>query len=344
MRELLRRAALVLGVGWGLWLVMWSPEALFRVEAVDFAERYQRAYEKIGGRRAMGAVGAAREFIREHTNTGSVEKYRERTLENRRLRPVGETRSWFERVARAGGVWMSASDPEIAQYFDQIRAIRAVWLVSYLPTEISPNHFLEIRWETEPRESKAPRQMVYPYRTAGFAWMATGLVVYLLLHGRRPGAQEAYHDRAMLAALDGVAIIFFGVIFWFPLYLADSAGEAWQELAGGTGFFWSIAAPFLLLMIRNARAAAVRVEARDGVLRLSGLGGAREVPLSAIVRVEPLEKKGEAVGLRLHLASGPAVQVDWSSLVNVEPVRRALQPWLEAREAPAPGVGTGGQL
>lgn len=325
MIELLRRLAMAAGVAWGVWLVMWSPEAVFRVEAIDFAERYQAEYAPRSGPRLPGVTSAAREFLRRNTNPGSVEAYRGRKLENRLLKPAGDANAWFQRASAARGLWLGMDDPDIQRNLDQMRAIRAVWLVSYLPTSISPNHFLEIRWETTPRDSKAPRELVYPYRNAGFAWIAAGLLLYLILPVRSPRPGEAHHDPAMLAMLDAVAIFFFAAIFFFPLHLADSPAEALDNLAGGTGFFWTIAALFLLRLIMNAAAAARRVLPTQDGLVFTSLTGSRAVPLHHIRRAEPLLRRGEPAGLTLHLAEGSPVHFDWSQMMNVEPARRALR-------------------
>lgn len=328
MIELIRRLALAAGVAWGIWLVMWSPEAVFRVEAIDFAERYRAEYAPRSGAALPSVTSAAREFLRRNTNPGSAEAYRDRKLEHRLLKPAGDANPWFARAAAAGGLWLGMDDPDIQRYLDQMRAIRAVWLVSYLPTSISPNHFLEIRWETTPRESKAPRELVFPHREAGFAWMAAGLLLYLILPVRSPRPDEAHHDRVILAMLDAVAIFFFAVIFFFPLYLADSAAEALDNLAGGTGFFWAIAGLFLLRLLMNAAAAARRVSPTQDGLVFASFSGSRAVPLHQIRRAEPLLRRGEPAGLRLHLADGSPVNFDWSQMMNVEPARRALRQFI----------------
>lgn len=332
MRELLRRLALAAGVAAGIWLAAWSPEALFRVEAIDFEARYKAEYASRKGPLLPGAMSAAREFLRKSTNPGSLESYRAREVENRLLEPVNDPRKWYIETARAGGVWLTAGDPRITAYFDQLKQIRAVWLVSYLPSSLSPNHHLEIRWETTPRDSKAPPALVYPFRGLGFAWIAAAVLLYLLLPGRAPRPDEAHSDPAMLAILDGVSIVMFAIIFYFPLYLTDSAAEARDEIVGGVGFFWVIAALFLLRLLRNATAAARRVSAdREGV-RVTSVLGVRVIPFSQLTRVEPLVRKETTTGVRLHLSQGSPFDLDWSQLNNVEPVCRALEP-LVARTA-----------
>jgi hypothetical protein len=326
MIELLRRSALVGGIGWGIWLAAWSPEALFRVEAIDFEQQYAAEYGPRKGRVVPGAMGAAREFLRRNTNPGTVDGYRERKLEHRLVTPATDAGAWFDETSRAGGRWVTADDPHIAAHFDQIKAIRAVWLVSYVPSGRSPNHYVEVRWETDPKDSKAPRALVFPYRHQGFAWMAAGVLLYLLLRGKAPRREEAHPDPLMLSVLDGVAIVFFAIIFYFPLYLADSAVGAREEFTGGTGFFWAIAALFVLRLLLNAAAAARRVRVTDGMLEVQSLFGVRRMPLESLRRVEPLVRKKEQVGLRLTPASGAALELDWSQLFNVEPVRTALAP------------------
>jgi hypothetical protein len=328
MKELLRRLALAAGVAAGIWLAAWSPEALFRVEAIDFEARYKAEYTPRKGPLLPGAMSAAREFLRRNTNPGTVENFRTREVENRLLEPVDDPKGWFIDTARAGGVWLTADDPRIAAYFDQLKQIRAVWLVSYLPSGLSPNHHLEIRWETTPRDSNAPLALVYPFRGLGFAWIAAAVLLYLLLPGSAPRPDEAHSDPVMLTILDGVAIVMFALIFYFPLHLADSAAEARDEVVGGVGFFWAIAALFLLRLLMNATAAARRVSADREALRVTSFFGVRVIPFSQLTRVEPLVRKKTTTGVRLHLSQGSPFDLDWSQLNNVEPVRRALDPLL----------------
>ncbi|MCL4844522.1 MAG: hypothetical protein KJZ79_21905 [Bryobacteraceae bacterium] len=332
MRELLRRLALAAGVAAGIWLAAWSPDALFRVEAIDFEARYKAEYAPRKGPLLPGAMSAAREFLRRNTNPGTLENYRAREVEHRLLERIDDTKDWFLEAERAGGVWLTVDDPRIAAYFDQLKQIRAVWLVSYLPSGLSPNHYLEIRWETTPRGSKAPRSLVYPFRGLGFAWIAAAVLLYLLLPGRAPRPDEAHSDPAMLGILDGVSIVMFAIIFYFPLYLADSAAEARDEIVGAVGFFWAIAALFLLRLLKNATAAARRVSADREALRVTSILGVRVIPFSQLTRVEPLVRKESTTGVRLHLSQSSPFDLDWSQLNNVEPVRSALEP-LVARAA-----------
>jgi hypothetical protein len=328
MMELLRRLALATGVAAGIWFAAWSPETLFRVEAIDFEVRYQSEYAPRKRPLLPGAMSAAREFIRRNTDPGTVASFRAREVENRLVEPVNDPKEWFIETARAGGAWLTADDPRIASYFNQLKQIRTVWLVSYLPSGLSPNQHLEIRWETTPRDSQAPRYLVYPFRGLGFAWIAAAVLLYLLLPGRAPRPDEAHSDPVMLTILDCVSIVMFAIIFYFPLYLADSAAEARNEIFGGTGFFWAIAALFLLRLLRNAAAAARRVSVDREALHVTSLLGSRDIIFSQLTRVEPLVRKETTTGVRLHLSQGSPFELDWSQLNNVEPVRRALEPLL----------------
>lgn len=318
----MRRAALAGGVAWGVWLVAWSPEALFFVRPVNFEAMYAERYAAVKGRRMPGAMAAAKEFLRRETNPGSVDGFRERTLENRLLTPAVDAAAWRRGMADEG-VWLTGADPGIAAHLEQMKKIREVWLVSYLPAGPGPNEYLEIRWDTTPKESKAPAALVHPYRQQGWAWMAAGLLVYLLLGRGGAKREEAHADEVMIGVLDGVAVFFFGVIFYFPLYLQDSPGEALADVSG-IAFFWSIAGLFLIRLWKNAGVAARRVVVEEGGLRMEWLTGSRVVPLASVVRVEPLVRKEDAVGWRLHLADGGSAELDWTDLVNVGPVRRVL--------------------
>jgi hypothetical protein len=121
--------------------------------------------------------------------------------------------------------------------------------------------------------------------------------------------------------------VIFAVVFCFPLYLADSAAEALESLAGGTGLLWAMAGLFLARLLPNAAAAARRVRVTTDGLRFESLLGARTVALHDIKRVEPLLQRGEPVGYRLHPASGAPIDLDWSQMIDVEPAHRALEPY-----------------
>lgn len=336
MIELARRVALAAGVAWGVWLFGWSPVALFRVETVDFSEEYQKAYGARKGPVFPDAISVAKEYLRRNTNPGSVEAYRKRELENKLLKPAADVTGFFQEVARAESLWLPAEHPMIAAHMDQIRKIREVWLVSYLPSGISPNHYIQIRWETTPKKSEAPAELVHPYRKQGLAWMAAALLAYLLLPARRPEPQEAHQDGVMLAALDGVSIVFFALILYFPFHLADSGQEVMDSLVGGTGFFWVLASPFFIRLLLNAVAASERVTAGPEGLRIQSLFGCRTVAFHQIRRVLPLANRGRRYGWRIDVAENQSVDLHWSRLLNLDEVSRILLGFQAQGRVPSP--------
>jgi hypothetical protein len=328
--ELLRRLALAGCVTFGVWLIAWCPPAVLSVRVADFQKEYAKKFTRTRERSVLGVMDLADEFLRENANPGSAAKYGQERVEGHLLKvsPAGHE-DWLREVQAAGTVWYRPQDARIAPLWSRIRDLRdrtqynAVYLPVVNGSELS---YLELLWHSAPKDTLAPLAIVFPYRHQGWAWIALGLLAYLLIPGIGLSAGETRRDLLALGCLDLLAALFLGLLTYWPLYLSHTPGEAIDELVGLTGFIWAFAALMAVQLSYNAAAAAQRIRVDGAILRFRALGGERAVALEDISSVGHWDDGGQQKGLRLHLKSGGQIEIDWDILVDVGPLQAALAP------------------
>lgn len=327
MIEILRRLILLGCAFTAAWMWFDSPATLVSVRRPDFAKEYERKY---GERKYafMGAMELGREFIRKNTDPGGVEQFRKRTLESRYLDPPSRDLSaWVDELdaalkgqgpaARRTGkeqVFYLPEEQPIDLFLPGIRKVYggASWLNSYSTVA---GRDLEFWYHPEPRDSAAPEWMLYPQRAQAWIWKFAAVAPYFLLP-RAARKQSVRHDPIPIIALDfaGAAIATF--FFALPLFVHDSNTAAVDDILGGAGISWFVAAIVVLLMMSNAGRAAFAVTVSQTGLRLSRLSGSRDIAFGEIAAVSPIDDGTERLGLQLHLTSGETVNLKWAGLMN----------------------------
>lgn len=328
MIELLRRLVLLACTAYGVWLAAWCPPALLSVRVANFEEEYAKKFTDKPGRRIMGAMELADEFIRENANPGSAANYREAKTQGHVLTATpSDPAGWLREVRTAGTAWYRPTDPRIALLWRSISELRNRTQYNAVYLRVADGAAaadLEILWHSNPKDTRAPAATIFPYRPQGWAWIALGLLAYFVIPGLKSQPGEARRDPVVIESLDLLAALFFGLLFYWPLYLSHTPGEALDEVAGLTGFLWAFAALMALQLLVNAAWAARRIQASAGVLQLRSLSGLRTVALADIAAAQPWDDGPQRKGWRLLLKHGAPLDIDWNTLVDFESVQATL--------------------
>jgi hypothetical protein len=338
MWELARRLALAGGAITAAWMWFTTVPLVYSVRPSGFRAEYAKKYgpaAKEGP--ALGAIGAAKRFLAQHTDPGTVEAYIERTMENRTIRnsaqlgpPLWER---WERARREGrdprladgALYFLPGEAEVAAAAPEMRKIRAVWLNGYLPFEMNgETRYLEFMTHPEPKDSAAPRSLIHPLRDEAWRWMLAGLLIYLAPPWRKLGEKAVGYDRAVIRGLDAVGLLTAAFFAALPLAVADSNEELWSE---GLGLLGICAVPALLagvLLMMSAHRAAFRILVEEEGLRVEGLAGGVMIPYASLRRASVVGDGFEDHSLRLEDMQGGRWTWRWVELLWFERVLEAL--------------------
>jgi hypothetical protein len=339
--EILRRLILLSGVCAFLWLFFDSPQALLRVRAIDFAHEFNREYNP-GEKPAMpGIMETGKALIRKLARPESLEQYVSRKTEGRRIDVRGNNwEIFFQEMASTTGdeaplagiarVWdgyacFGVNDPPMAEVLNRIRDIYAARQsnVSYLA--LGPR-YLEVQYETSPRDLKIAGFLKYPQRQQSWWYLAAGILFYILIPWPRLRENVIAHDRlSAVLALDILGTLVVALFFTISLYAADSTAAVLGENLGLTLFLWALALGGVALLLWAARNAAFRLQVLPGILRVSGLWGAREHAFSDLSRVSYLEKEMLRSGIVITIRDGSSLKLKWDQLVYFERLLDALK-------------------
>jgi hypothetical protein len=324
MSEVIRRLALIAclcGAGW-LWFA--SPPLLISVRKADLARESQRRFGL---------------FSQEDSGRGSgknrPEEDRQRAWKGRTLPPPAtDLTDWLQRLEEAlegrgplarrvagGEAYYQPAEEPVAQWVPALQQVyrNGSWLNAYLSVQ---GRDLEFRLHPEPRNSKAPRWILYPRRASAWKWALAGVLVYLLLPGRP--RRPIRHDPIPILALDFVAAALIGFFWALPLSLYETNEAAVQSWLGGPLLSWLAAAAVLGLLLVNAAKAAFELEVNDDSIRVRRLLRSSEIPFSQIRAVRPLEQGGLRLGLRLELENGGRIALPWNGILNYSLLLDAL--------------------
>lgn len=347
MIEMLRRLLLAAGIATAIVLAMYTPPLLLRAEYVDFAREYA-AYGTGSWPRDLA------ESLIEKPDT--LEKYIEGKVDTRRVDVSGSAYADFlaalKRAASPGAeasagapldalpfrrgtgssfeAFLRPEDPPLNALAESFQRSRdSGWLNTYVAVATpAGTEFFEVLLVTEPRDSRAPADMVHPL--GRYAWwaLALGLGAYLLLprSSRRRPDTVTFDPVGSVLPLDGLGTLWLAVCVFVPLWATDTMAEALGEEIGLTVFFGLLALLALPAFVSAARKAAFSIAVDSGRLRFGRpLAGRRELPIGEIARVEPLMKSGVKTGVVIHPQTGNPITLDWTDLERFEVLLGALR-------------------
>lgn len=284
MREILRRAFLLLGLAMSLWLGFWSPLPLLRVEPIDWEGKRRRAIEQaVETQRLLGNltgqdvqdIDVAPEahadlatFIAHETEGRQIEVHGQ--LWAGFFNDVATTvlgrppsAAWQARLARslfAGELYFRVDEPPFDQLGHRFR---------------EPGEYLYLKIESEGRVEYlgvslgrlednvryAPAHLAYPYRHYGL-WIFLGaLLLYALIPWPRPPRQGLWYTRIRL--MDALATGLVAVFFVLPFVITNANAYGAGILA--EGWVWLTAVCWLLALVC---ATMYAIAAWYGTLRL----------------------------------------------------------------------------
>jgi hypothetical protein len=343
--EVLRRFLLVIGLFGFLWLYFDSPPALLRVRAVDFAREFDREYGSQPEPAILGVVERGRAIVRELTRPASLEDYVTRETEGRLVEVGGgEWEDFFAQIGAwtAGAVPLSRSERLSGGYAgfglneaplrSVLNRIREIYgqsrsIVSYLRLgPAAERRYLEVRYESQPRQLEGPRSLQYPRRSRSWWFLLAGIALYGLLPWPRAAENVVMRDcLSAVLAMDFLGLLVAGLFFGIPLYAVDSTAAVFGESLGTTVFLWILALGGIALMFWAASNASFRIAVAPGLLRVSGLADSRGYAFSDIARVSYLKDGKIKTGIVLQCRDGSSLPLKWDDLMHFERVLEALK-------------------
>jgi hypothetical protein len=326
--EILRRLLLLCGLCGFLWCFFDSPPVLLRVRPVDFAREMMRRPAVLG---IPDTPPDLQEFVIQKTRGRriDVEGPEWEKLAADIAQSAGPEAPAPDTDRTAGGfAYFMVSDPPLAKILQDIRSVYAASqsVVSYIALSGKDGRrFLEVWYETRPRQLDAPRHLLYPRRAISWWFLAAGILLYALLPWPVRADNAAYCDAAGVIGLDVlgnvIAVLFFGV----SLYAADSTQALLGEDLGRTVFLWFLALGGVGLQVWAACNAAFRVKLIGGGLHVSRLGRPdREILFHELARATYLKKAGMNCGIALVERDGGILKLKWGNLLHFERVLHHL--------------------
>jgi hypothetical protein len=220
-------------------------------------------------------------------------------------------------------------EPPLASLLSRMRAIHSGSgsLVSYLrlgPAE--DGKYLEVRYESQPRQLKGPRHLQFPGRSRSWWFLLAGIVLYALLPWPPAADNQVVRDRlSSVVAIDLLGTLVAGLFVAIPLYAADSTVAVFAENLGLTAFLWTLALGGVALLAWAASNASFRITVLPGLLRLSGLSGSRDCALAAIAKASYVREDAIKTGILLQCRDGSSLRLKWDDLLYFERVLEALK-------------------
>jgi len=336
--EFLRRIALLLGVGCFLWLWFAGPPVLLEVSRADFAAQYERQY----GKRQYGLMGVMElgdKLIREQTNPGSLEAFTARQTQHKLLTAGDSNWAVFYRSLPAQAAFYGIDQPPFAAIRPQIQTLflRSQMAVMYIPVvDGSRTAHIEIHYRNRPRETKAPTQLLYPYRLRAWLWLAGALLVYFLLPGMRRSGGSAAYSRIAPLALDAMGLLFAAFFFGLSLYVVNSTDEVFGSEFGMSLFLWAVGCAGLILVMWAAKIASYRIMASSSAICVDTLWRRREIPFSEMSEIGYLVRGDIRIGIFVRSRDGRTIKLDWAGLLGFDAVLAAINSAQVRRAEDAP--------
>jgi len=325
--EVLRRAGLLACVCMAGWVALQSPPVLVKAEKADLEGAYNRDYAPPDPH-PLGIMEMGKALIREMREPMTLDEYIADKTRQHLLANSDEKWSSFLAGLPEDGRWMSLDDPALSAIRDAIveNFARTQWTAMYLPVA-GPGRtsYIEFRYETRPRGSKAPASLVYPKRGLAWAWCLGGLLLYALLPWAKNSAWMVNYDRTSIIALDLIGTVVAGFFFALPLYASSSTAEVLGGDFGLTVFLWGFAFIGVLMLIWSARCACFAVMVEQSQLRIGGLFGVGNCAYTEIESAEMLGSAGMWTGVRIKCRSGKVYKIASGPLCRFEKLLEGLR-------------------
>jgi len=311
MMELWRRVLLATAVATATWLWFLADlTPLVALEAPDFAERQASHGGPAGALvedyrrlRALPTGDFAREVVRDQTLEVSGPDWRAwlpKVLDASAAAVVPP--GWRERLLpferdRGQGpisLYFRLDEPPLDELAGRLAPSREVFLT--LAGESAPRYLaarLRVLADDDfslgggLSEYDAPPEMVFRQRPWVPWALAAGLVSYGLLPWprRAPGAITFARWRVVLGDVVGIGL--FGMFFALPFFIVGGSVQVLREYWGFAVVLWPLAALGALALWFAARYSAFAIEVLPEGLRVSGIGGALELPFASVESFRP---------------------------------------------------------
>jgi len=325
--EILRRAGFLVCICIAAWQALRSPQVLIKAQPADFAAEYNQKFAPPEAH-PLGVVEMGQALIRQLREPMTLDEYIAETTEHHLLQSHDERWAAFLSGLPRQGRWLCLDDPALAEIRGAIldTFTRTQWTAMYLPVAGQDGkRYIEFRYETRPRSSKAPVSLIYPSRSSAWLWSIAGFAIYLLLPWAKASAAMVSYDRVCIVVLDLIGMLMAGFFFALPLYASYSTADVLDSDFGMTVFLWCIAASGALFLVWSARCAAFAVMVEQGQLRIGGLGGTHTCPFAEIESAERTERNGAWTALRIECRSGAKYKFACGPLCRFEKLLEALQ-------------------
>ena len=304
-RAILRRALLVAGIILGIVCAFWQRAVLYRIRAVDFADRQQREYAWTG-RRTMPLA----QYIAQKTEGHLLYRDGEAWLD------------FYDMVAGGGGYQFFL--PRHAPLDDLVDHLKGPF------TYVALNHgvrttYLDVVAARPDGSPAAPTHLRYPLRRFALGVFLVGLAGYMLIPWPRRNRDTVGYARSIGALVPdlGVGTLFIGVFFTLPwLIVPGEAGTSHPLVLDGGWIILTLAMWGLCLFGLAILGVAAWYEARaihvgETDLTIESILGTERIAFTDIERVtcgvrEPpkaLVTAGYLMSLINWRAAGPTLLV-----------------------------------
>ncbi|MCW5963289.1 MAG: hypothetical protein KIT83_04560 [Bryobacterales bacterium] len=327
MRELLRRVLLTAGFLAAAWYFWYTPATIIGARVLDLEGEYQArvARRYVTPQSNAPAKPAGSSFVRNHSNPGSPQRYRQHVLESRPLpHELSLPASWVKSLqdaAMGNGpfvgrrhrnlVYFSADEAPLEAVASPLR--KSLGLTGFVNAYMTVGtHDLEFLIFPEPRSSDAPSAVMYPQRALAIPWALGALALYALLGW--PARKDVRYDPVPVAVLDVVAAGGAAFLWALPLRLAPSTAAAIGDPIGGPVWFWTIALLPVLALLSLARREAYGIVVTPEALRFRSLFRTRIIPFTDIQAAATETPDAIQSTITLQLRSGEKLRLPWAGM------------------------------
>lgn len=354
MREIVRRALLLVGLLGAITAFMATAPALLRVHAVDWV------HEKERWPRFLYADMSLEEYIASKTADRLIEvrgpQWQAFFAATQAAGSGGpEDASWRKRLGRSfydDNVYFRLDEAPLAIVASGLNEGQPF---TYLSLERGGSlEYLALTYEL-PRDAVhgAPLWLLYPYRLASPFWLFAGVLAYVLIPRRKPPVDAVqYSGEGSLLLTDMVGCVLVGAFFALPMFVitANASSPRVLEFGAGWGYLtlvsWVLAVGCGSILFVAAWHRTFYIEILPGGLRVHNWRGEREYPFRDMIAVGVAEFRmprvlvvlGAIVSLFRWRALGPTLMLAGSYDRGLEIILHGTRT-LRLRVSQTRGVG-----
>ncbi|MCL6430274.1 MAG: hypothetical protein K6V36_05355 [Anaerolineae bacterium] len=311
MREVLRRALLLFGLLAGVWLVLWSPLQLLRVEPIDWeAERRHALGRALDSQTLLGLL-TGEDTSQLHLAPeahGALDAFIAHETEGRLIVVRGPLWAGFWSAVASTVLGQPSSPAWQARLgrdlFDDSLFFRADEppFDSLVGAFDEPGNYRYLRVESDGNTQYlgvclgyvqdsiryAPGHLAFPYRHCGLWVILLSVGAYALIPWPRPPKEGLWYGRIRL--MDALGAVTVALFFALPIIITNDNSFGEGPFASGwvwlTAVFWLLAAICVAILALAAWYATLRLELENGRAVYRSLRGMATFGLGEVTRVE----------------------------------------------------------